>query len=105
LHAWRQPNLIAAILDDCEALGFVGEEKPKLLAYLIGLSRKLPNPLSGIVVSGSGAGKSALAELLELLTPPEDVLFYSRITPQSLYYMDHDLKGMLLLLEERRPPR
>ena len=96
-----RPDLINAILDDCEALGFVGEEKSKLLAYLVGLSRKLPSPLSGVIISQSGAGKSTLAVMLEQLTPPEDVLFYSRITQQALYYMSHDLKGMLLLLEER----
>jgi DNA primase len=101
LEFLRQPNLVGAILDDCEALGFVGEEKAKLLAYLIGLSRKLPSPLSGVVISGSGAGKSTLAEMLEQMTPPEDVLFFSRVTPQALYYMCHNLTGMLLLMEER----
>jgi energy-coupling factor transporter ATP-binding protein EcfA2 len=97
----RQPDLVQAILDDCQALGFVGEEKGKLLAYLIGLSRKLPKPLSGIVVSASGAGKSTLTEMVEQMVPPEDVLFYSRLTPQALYYMCHNLTGMLLMLEER----
>ena len=97
----RSPDLIRRILRDCEALGFVGEEKAKLLAYLIGLSRKLPKPLSGIVISQSGAGKSALTELVEQLSPPEDVMLYSRLTPQALYYMSHDLKGLLLILEER----
>jgi hypothetical protein len=96
-----RPDLVAAILTDCDGLGFVGEEKAKLLAYLIGLSRKLPKPLSGIVVSQSGAGKSTLTELVEQLTPPEDVLLYSRITPAALYYMNHDLTGLLLILEER----
>ena len=97
----KQPDLVASILEDCEALGFVGEEKAKLLAYLIGLSRKLPRPLSGIVTSQSGAGKSTLTELVEVLTPPEDVLLYSRLTPAALYYMDHNLTGLLLILEER----
>ena len=97
----KEPDLVQNILRDCEALGFVGEEKAKLLGYLIGLSRKLPKPLSGIVISQSGAGKSSLTELVEQLTPPEDVLLYSRLTPQALYYMNHDLKGLLLILEER----
>lgn len=97
----KDPELVQVLLKDCEQLGFVGEEKAKLLGYLIGLSRKLPKPLSGIVVSQSGAGKSTLTELVEQLTPPEDVLLYSRLTPQALYYMNHDLKGMLLILEER----
>ena len=97
----RQPDLVRSILEDCQALGFVGEEKAKLLAYLIGVSRKLPKPLSGIVISQSGAGKSTLTEMVEMLTPPEDVLLYSRLTPAALYYMDHNLTGLLLILEER----
>ena len=40
-------------------------EEAKLLVYLIATSRKLPRPLSGIIGSGSGAGKSFLAELAE----------------------------------------
>ena len=36
-----------------EALGYVGEEKGKLLVYLVGLSRKLENPLSAIIRSQS----------------------------------------------------
>jgi DNA primase catalytic core len=97
----KRKDLVPAILADCEALGFVGEEKAKLLVYLIGISRKLPKPLSGIVVSQSGAGKSALTELVEQLAPPEDVLLYSRFTPQALFYMSHDLKGLILIMEER----
>lgn len=97
----QRPDLVQRVLQDCQDLGFVGEEKAKLLGYLIGLSRKLPKPLSGIVISQSGAGKSSLTELVEQLTPPEDVLLYSRLTPQALYYMSHDLKGLLLILEER----
>ncbi len=97
----KRPDLVGAILADCDALGFVGEEKSKLLAYLIGVSRKLPRPLSGIVISQSGAGKSTLTELVEQLMPPEDVLLYSRLTPAALYYMSHNLRGLILILEER----
>ena len=69
--AWLcRSNLTRAILDDMETLGYVGEESGKLLAYLIGVSRKLDRPLAGIVRSESGAGKSGMVELVELLTPP-----------------------------------
>ncbi len=85
-----------------DLLGHVGEEVNKHLAYLISVSRKLSHPLSGIIISGSGAGKSGLVEIVQELTPPEDVVFYSRITPQALYYMDRDaLKRKLLIIEER----
>jgi hypothetical protein len=54
------------------------------------------------VLSQSGAGKSGAAEVIERLTPPEDVVLFTRLTPQSLYYtppgyLDHKL----VIIEER----
>jgi hypothetical protein len=98
----RRRDLVPAILADMESLGYTGEENGKLLGYLIGVSRRLDRPLSGIIRSQSGAGKSSLAELVEQLTPPEDVVLYSRISAQALYYLPKDfLKRKLLILEER----
>lgn len=97
----RAPDLIERLLGDMEALGYVGEETGKLLVYLIGISRKLKKPLSGIIRSQSGSGKSSLAELLEQLTPAEDVCFYSRISPMALGWVSVDLKHKLIILEER----
>jgi DNA primase len=98
----KDPHLTERILADMETLGHVGEETNKILAYLIAVSRKLPKPLSGIIVSQSAAGKSGLVEIVQELTPPEEVEFFSRITPQALYYMERDaLKRKLLIIEER----
>jgi len=97
------PTLVQGILKDMEVLGCVGEDSNKLLAYLIGISRKLDTPLSGIISSSSGAGKSHLAELVESLTPPEEVILFSRLSPQALGYMEKDfLKNKLLIIEERK---
>jgi len=102
VHDLKDPILLENILADMEAIGHVGEEINKILAYLVSVSRKLPRPLSGIVISGSGAGKSGLVEVVQELTPPEEVEFFSRITPQALYYMERDaLKRKLLIIEER----
>lgn len=98
----KKPDLLNRILEDMESLGYVGEETNKKLAYLISVSRKLPKPLSGEVISNSASGKSSLVNTVQELTPPEDVVFYSRITPQALYYMERDaLKRKLLVIEER----
>jgi len=98
----KAPDLLELILSDMSQLGHVGEETNKVLAYLIAVSRKLPKPLSGIIISGSAAGKSGLVEMVQELTPPEEVEFFSRITPQALYYMERDaLKRKLLIIEER----
>jgi len=101
-HFLENADILERITKDMDALGYVGERENKILGYLISISRKLGEPLSGIVLSSSGAGKSKLVDTIELLTPPEDVIFASRLTPQSLYYMQKDfLKHKLLVVEER----
>jgi 5S rRNA maturation endonuclease (ribonuclease M5) len=96
------PNLLGRIANDLGAIGYVGEQTNKQLAYLIGTSRRLDKPLSGIVRSESGAGKSFLMECVAELTPPEEVRFFSRLTSQSLYYMGREaLQHKLLIVDER----
>lgn len=98
----RSAELMDRVATDIEALGYVGEDTNKKLGYLIAVSRKLPEPLSAIILSQSGAGKSGLASVLERLVPPEDVVFWSRLTPQALYYVERDfLKRKLVVIEER----
>jgi len=98
----RSPELMDRIARDLDTLGYVGEESNKKLGYLIAVSRKLPEPLSAIIISQSGAGKSGLATVLERLAPPEEVVFWSRLTPQALYYVEKDfLKRKLVVIEER----
>jgi hypothetical protein len=80
----------------------VGEETNKRLLYLVAVSRKLDDPLSAIVMSQSGAGKSGLTEVIEKLTPAEDVVLLTRLTPQSLYYVEPGfLDRKLVIIEER----
>ncbi len=98
----KNPRLIERIQNDMETAGFVGDNVNKVIAYLAAASRKLDKPLSCIIVSQSSSGKSHLMETIASLTPDEEVEFYSRITPQSLYYMEKDsLKHKLLIIDER----
>jgi DNA primase catalytic core len=95
-------NLLDQAAADIDALGFVGEETTKRLLYLVAVSRKLDDPLSAIVLSQSGAGKSGITEVIERLTPPEDVVLLTRLTPQSLYYVAPGfLDRKLIIVEER----
>src|SRR5206468_702507 len=90
------------IVEDLTRLGYVGEETNKALGYLVIVSRKLEDPLSALILSQSGAGKSGLTELLEQLTPPEEVILFSRLTPQALYYMEKDfLCRKVVVIEEK----
>jgi hypothetical protein len=98
----KRPNLLDVAARDIDALGYVGEETNKRLLYLVAVSRKLDDPLSAIVLSQSGAGKSGITEVIEKLTPPEDVVLLTRLTPQSLYYVEPGfLDKKLVIVEER----
>jgi DNA primase catalytic core len=98
----RRADLLDQVARDIDALGYVGEPINKRLLYLVAASRKLEDPLSAIVLSQSGAGKSGLTEVIERLTPPEDVVLLTRLTPQSLYYTEPGfLDRKLVIVEER----
>ena len=98
----RDPQLLDRIAADLELAGYVGEARNKKLAYLIATSRRLPKPLSCIFRAQSGCGKSFLMECVAELMPPEDVHYFSRLTPQALYYLEPDaLTHRLLIVDER----
>jgi len=98
----QMPKLLDRIAADLELIGYVGEPRNKKIAYLIGTSRRLPKPLSGIFRAQSGSGKSYLMECVADMMPPEDVHYFSRLTPQALYYLEPDaLVHKLLIVDER----
>jgi energy-coupling factor transporter ATP-binding protein EcfA2 len=98
----RRKDLLDQVARDVDALGYVGEETNKRLLYLVAISRKLDDPLSAVILSQSGAGKSGLTEVIERLCPPEDVVLLTRLTPQSLYYVEPGfLDRKLVIVEER----
>ena len=98
----KRPDLLDQVSKDIDTLGYVGEEVNKRLLYLVAISRKLADPLSAVILSQSGAGKSGLTEVIERLSPPEDVVLLTRLTPQSLYYVDDGfLDQKLVIIEER----
>jgi hypothetical protein len=98
----RRRDLLDLVVRDMDVLGLVGEESNKRLLYLVAVSRKLASPLSAVILSQSGAGKSGLSDVIERLTPEEDVLFLTRLSPQSLFYSTPDyLDHHLVIIEER----
>jgi 5S rRNA maturation endonuclease (ribonuclease M5) len=98
----RRPDLLDQVARDIDTLGYVGEETNGRLLYLVAVSRKLEDPLSAIVLSQSGAGKSGLTEVIERLCPPEDVVLLTRLTPQSLYYVEPGFLDLKLVIVEER---
>jgi hypothetical protein len=97
----RDPELLKIILSDLKSIGVVGEQTNKLVGYLAAVSRKLDEPLSVLIQSRSAAGKSTLQDAIINLVPGEDVLKYTRITDQALFYSgEHTFSHKLLAIEE-----
>jgi hypothetical protein len=81
------PHLIKRITDDITIAGVAGERELAVTVYLIGVSRLLPHPLSGIVRGSSSSGKSYTVEKVAGLFPPEAVIRATQMTPQALFHM------------------
>ncbi|MBT7067155.1 MAG: hypothetical protein HN919_12685 [Verrucomicrobia bacterium] len=94
-------DLLDQLQCDYETCGLVGETANKLLCYLAAVSRKMPDPISILILSSSGAGKSALQDATLKLCPPEDVVRLTSMTGKALFYKGRkSLKHKILALEE-----
>ena len=97
----KDASLIERIKTDYEACGLVGEDANKVLCYLAAVSRKTDEPLSVLILSSSGAGKSALQDATMTLCPPEDVVRLTTLTGRALFYKGrYSLRHKVLALEE-----
>ncbi len=99
--AFLKGDIVASLKADFVAVGLVGEETAMLTGYFALVSRKLDEPLSVLFCARSGAGKSALQDRLSDFCPPEDLVKYTRISGQVLFYKDENaLKHKLLAVDE-----
>jgi len=94
-------DIFSKILSDFEAVGYTGEKINKIVGYLATVSRKLDEPISICIQSRSAAGKSALQDAILNFVPPEDVVRYTCLTGQALFYKEAgSLKHKILAIEE-----
>ena len=101
LELLRSPDLMERILRDFESLGVVGEESNKLTGYLAAVSRLLDRPLALLIQSASAAGKSSLMDAVLDLVPEEDLVRYSAMSGQSVFYLgDRGLQHKILAIAE-----
>ncbi|NJO24542.1 MAG: toprim domain-containing protein [Bacteroidia bacterium] len=81
--------------------GIVGEEKNRMIAYLIYTMRKQQNPLHVMFLGASGSGKTYLQEKISELVPDEDKMEITQITENALYYFkQEELKHKLIIFED-----
>jgi hypothetical protein len=94
-------RLVDGIVEDCKALGIVGERDLLLGIYLVGTSRLLDRPLSAIVSGPSSSGKSFVVEQVARLFPADQVLHAMRLSPQALSYYEEGLAHKFVVAGER----
>lgn len=101
LELLSDPRLMERIAGDFARVGMVGEATNCVVGWLAAVSRKLDKPLAVIVQSTSAAGKSALQDAVLDFVPAEDLVRYSAMTGQSLYYLgEGDLAHKVLAIAE-----
>jgi hypothetical protein len=89
------------LIKDTERLGYVEEEVNKKLFYIAATSRMTGKPLSVLDISPPGTGKSFGLSMIMDFMPSDEVLKYSRLSPQALYYkQESELQGRVLYIEE-----
>lgn len=97
----EDPKLMKRLLEDFMALGYVGEDLNKIVAYLCCISRFLDDPLSVMIVSRSAAGKSSLQDAVLKFVPASDQVKFTAMTGQSLFYMEEgSLEHKVLAISE-----
>jgi len=94
-------NIIERLLRDTAALGIVGEEKPRIVVYLVAQSRKLPRPLHLLAVGQSATGKTVVIKMLLRLIDGAQVKIVSVLSAKALCYQSDPLDGKILFLEEQ----
>ena len=97
----KSPTLFADILADCEKRGLMGEQNNVHLLYVAMTSRKRDVPLSVLILSSSGSGKTALQDAVLAFCPPEDLVKLTSLSGKVLFYKERlSLKHKVLALEE-----
>ena len=84
----KRENLIAQFNDLIGKSGIIGEEKNRLLLFLVASSYKMPHTLHALIQGSSGSGKTRLLKVISGLMPSEDVKRYTRVTDNSFYNQD-----------------
>lgn len=97
----KQPGLIKRVNELIGKTGLVGEERNRMILWLIYTSRLRKEPLHVMCLGASGTGKTYLQEKVSALIPEEDKIEITAMSDNSVYYFDREeLKNKLVLIED-----
>ena len=81
----KQKNLIQKFNELIGKAGITGEEKNRLLLFVVASSYQMPDTLHALIQGASGSGKTRLLRVISDLMPEEKVKRYTRVTDSSFY--------------------
>ncbi|MDA2918050.1 toprim domain-containing protein [Desulfobacterota bacterium AH_259_B03_O07] len=97
----NDPDLLDKIIKQISKNRHTGEEINKKILVLSFTSRKFDEASSNIVKAESASGKNVLVKAVLNVFPRSEYKEFTRITPQSLYYLkDLDLSHKILIIFE-----
>lgn len=99
----KNPELLLQVQEDLAMMGIVGENRVKVVAYLIATARKMPpgRSLAGTFKAGSSGGKSHIVRTVASLMPEEEVKEFTHLSPKALYYFGEDgVRNKLIICTE-----
>ncbi len=85
-----------------EELGVIGEEQNRMILFLAGVSRMLPNPASVLIKGSTSSGKSNLMNGVAKMSSPDCVVERAGLSGKALAYGDGSLANKILVINEYR---
>jgi DNA-binding Lrp family transcriptional regulator len=80
--------------------GIVGEEKTRLLLFIVASSYKCADPLHALIQGASGTGKTLLLRKIMSLLPESDYHIWTRISDKSLYHAGVKYRNKAIAIED-----
>lgn len=97
----KSEGLIQKLDSYLEQTGVIGEEKTRMLLFVVATTLMSENPLHAIVQASSGSGKSHLVNAILACVPESMRIDVTRITSKSLYhYQGDDLVNKLFVIQD-----
>ena len=101
LKTLKRSDLLSHINSLIGKTGIVGEEKNRLVMWIVFTSRLMANPLHIVCLGASGTGKTYLQERVAELFPKEEKVSFTASTEQAFYYVGRtELKHRIVLIED-----
>lgn len=96
----KAPDVFEEFARDMEAGGFAGDKRHAQLAFTVGTSRLLKEPMSLFIKGPSSSGKSRLLNSVLGFFPEEAYELKSGISPKAIAYGGSDLRHRIFAVQE-----